>query len=197
MHNMLAIIYSIYLIFFSTCTTALFLPQFRFTPHTPSNPAHTNKCTFTLWHKQLHTPATKTNYIRLNELQDHTNGITIDVAALRHADGYSLISEKQVFAIEGLPDNTNLTIRGEDGSDVVGCEHDGVRFTSDKEGNGKDAWCDIGAWNTEVGSGVGSRVSCCSRQSEYDKVLIATQERSLQCAFPCARIDKDYSGELR
>jgi hypothetical protein len=174
MHNMLAVIYSIYLIFFSTCTTALFLPQFRFTPHTPSNPALANKCTFTLWHKQLHTPATKTNYIRLNELQDHTNGITIDVAALRHADGYSLISEKQVFAIEGLPDNTNLTIRGEDGSDIVRCEHDGVRFTSDERENGKDAWCDTGAWITEVGSGVGSRVSCCSRQSECENVLTAT-----------------------
>jgi hypothetical protein len=141
MHNTLAILYSI---FFITSTTALFLPQFRYTPQIPSNPALANKCTFTLWHKQLHTPTTKTNYIQLNELRDHTNGITIDVAALRHVmprNSYALISEKLVFAIEGLPDNTNLTVRGEDGSDVVRCEHDGVRFSSDERGSGKDAWC--------------------------------------------------------
>lgn len=161
MQNALAVLFSIFVTFIAS-STALYLPQFRFTPHTPPNPNLANKCTFTLWHKQIHTMSTKMNYIQLNELQDHPNSITIDIAALRPVtarNSYSLISERQVYAIEGLLDNTNLTIRGEDGSDEVRCEHAGVRFSSDEGKNGRDAWCVSEAWDNDIVSGVGSRVS--------------------------------------
>ncbi|OAL05397.1 hypothetical protein IQ06DRAFT_265449 [Phaeosphaeriaceae sp. SRC1lsM3a] len=182
MHNALAVLYSIFFLL-STSISALSVPQFRFSPYKPSDPALANKCTFSLWHKQIQTKSTKTNYIQLNELQDHANGIVIDIAALRPVaarNSYSLISERQVFAVEGLLDNTNLTIRGEDQSDEVRCEHNGVRFSSEERENSLEAYCKTGGWDTTIESGVGSR------------------ERQLQCAFPCAAIDEeDYSTELR
>jgi hypothetical protein len=161
MHNALAVLFSIFFISISTAT-ALYLPQFRFTPHTPLNSELVNKCTFTLWHKQIQTNSARINYIQLNELQDHSNSITIDIAALRPTaarNSYSLVSERQVFAIEGLLDNTNLTIRGEDGSDEIRCEHDGVSFSSDEKKNGREAWCVGEAWNNDISSSPGSRVS--------------------------------------
>ena len=161
MHSALAVIFSTFSLLIPTL--ALSVPQFRFIPYKSSDPALANKCTFSLWHKQLQTESTRKNYIQLNELQDHANGITIDIAALRPVaarNSYSLISEHQVFAIEGLLDYTNLTIRGEDGSDEVRCEHDGVRFGSDEERNGEEAYCMSGEWDNVLSSGVGSRVSC-------------------------------------
>lgn len=161
MHNALAVLFSIFFLFISS-SMALYLPQFRFTPHTPPNPDLIDKCTFTLWHKQIQTNSARINYIQLNEMQDHPNSITIDIASLRPVaarNSYSHISERQVFAIEGLLDNTNLTIRGEDGSDEIRCEHDGVRFSSDENNNGRDAWCVSGAWNNDIDSNLGSRVS--------------------------------------
>jgi hypothetical protein len=160
MHNALAVLYSIFFLL-NTCASALFLPQFRLAPSKPNHSELANKCSFTLWHKQLHTASTKKNYIQLNELQDHTNGIIIDIAALRPAtsrNSYSRISAKQVFAIEGLLDNTNLTIRGEDGKNEVRCEHAGMSFSSDERKNSLDAWCVSGAWDNAVESSVGSRV---------------------------------------
>ncbi|KAF1921452.1 hypothetical protein BDU57DRAFT_437438 [Ampelomyces quisqualis] len=181
MYNALAVLFSIFSISISSSiATALYLlPQFRFTPHTQPNTDLVNKCTFTLWHKQVQTNSARINYIQLNELQDHSNNITIDIAALRPVtarNSYSLISERQAFAIEGLLDNTNLTIRGSDGSDEIRCEHDGVSFTSDDNKLRKDAWCASEAWN-DVGTSPGSR---------------------LQCAFPCEKVDdEEYNIELR
>jgi hypothetical protein len=161
MHNALAVLFSMSF-FFSTWASALFLPQFRLAPSKPTHPELADKCSFTLWHKQIHTSSTRKNYIQLNELQDHTNGITIDIAALRPVTGrnsYAEISAKQVFAVEGLLDNTNLTIRGEDGKNEVRCEHDGVHFSSDEMKNSRDAWCVSGTWDNAINeSGVGSRV---------------------------------------
>jgi hypothetical protein len=201
MHNALAVLYSIFFLF-STWASALFLPQFRLALSKPTNLDLADKCSFTLWHKQLHTASTKKNYIQLNELQDHTNGIIIDIAALRPAtsrNSYSRISAKQVFAIEGLLDNTNLTIRGEDGKNEVTCEHDGVSFSSDERKNSQDAWCVSGAWDNVVESGVGSRVRYLEASNQVGYSANSSfQERKIQCAFPCAAIDEeDYSGELR
>jgi hypothetical protein len=162
MHNTLAVLFSS-LIFFSASTAALFLPQFRLSPSKSTNPELANKCSFTLWHKQLCTAATKNNYIQLNEIQDHTNQLTIDIAALRPMtarNSYSKISAKQVFAVEGLLHNTNLTIRGEDGSDEVWFEHDGTGFSSDVMNKAEDAWCVTESWDVEDWQcGAGTRVS--------------------------------------
>jgi hypothetical protein len=160
MHNALAVLYSV-LFLFGTWTSALFLPQIRLAPSRPTNHKLANKCSFTLWHKQIHTLSTKYNFVQLNELQDHANSMIIDIAALRPLtarNSYNEISDKQVFAVEGLLDNTNLTIRGEDGKNEVMCEHDGVFFSSDERKNSRDAWCVSEAWNNIIESGVGSRV---------------------------------------
>ncbi|KAH7384257.1 hypothetical protein DE146DRAFT_622269 [Phaeosphaeria sp. MPI-PUGE-AT-0046c] len=179
MHNALVVFYSIFFIL-STSIGALSVPQFRLSHYKPTDPTLANKCTFSLWHKQIQNKDTKTNYIQLNELQDHSNGIVIDIAALRPVvarNSYSLISDRQVFAVEGLLDNTNLTIRGEDGSDEVRCEHDGVRFSSEEGQNSIEAYCKTGAWDNTFASFVGSR---------------------LHCTFPCAKIDEeDLNTELR
>lgn len=161
MHNTLVVLCSIFFFFFSTSTSALFLPQFRLTPSKSSEPQLADKCTFSLWHKQILTASAKKNYIQLNEIQDNTNHITIDIAALRptaERNSYSRICAHQVFAVEGLLDNTNLTIRGYDDVDEVTLEHNGVGFSSDKTKDAKQAWCVAGAWDNEVVSGVGSRV---------------------------------------
>ena len=163
MHNALAVLS---ILFFTSSTTALYFPQFRLTP-SPSpkaiHPEFTNKCTFTLWQKQLCTAGTKSNYIQLNEIQDNPNDITIDIAALRPAssrNSYTKISTKHVFAIEGLLDDKSLTIRGSnvDDDDVL-FEHDGVWFTSDVYKNNNRAWCVAEAWDNEDWEcGAGSRV---------------------------------------
>lgn len=70
-----------------------------------------------------------------------------------------------MFAIEGLLDGRNLTVRGQDGSDEVRFESGGVGWSSSEEGRSKggdpeeEAWCVVGEWVGEIGEGVGSRVS--------------------------------------
>lgn len=145
-----------------------------------------DKCTFTLFHKQLITAAKpksaskgKINYIQIDSLEDHTNGLTIDVASSRpraERNSYTKISAKQVLTIAGLLDDTSLTIHGTDGDDALIFESDGVSWAT--EGGSKrltpDAWCNSGMW---VESGRGSR------------------ERTMECAFPCARIEEDGEDE--
>jgi hypothetical protein len=197
MHNALAVLYSIFFLF-SSATSALFLPQFRLSK--ASSPEIANKCTFNLWHKQLITTSTKTNYVQLNEIQDNTNGITIDIAALRPAterNSYTKISATQIFAVEGLLDNTSLTIVGGNGDDEILFEHDGLYFSSNVMKDSNDAWCVAGAWNNDVKSGLGSRVSL-RKISWMEMVLTMTQERKLRCAFPCEAIeDEEAIDELR
>jgi hypothetical protein len=54
-------------------------------------------------------------------------------------NSYYRILAKQAFAVEGLLDGTNLTIKGEDGNNEVRCENDGILFSTDKSKN--NAWC--------------------------------------------------------
>jgi hypothetical protein len=159
MHNALAVLYSIFFLF-SSATSALFLPQFRLSK--PSSLEIADKCTFNLWHKQIIATSAKTNYVQLNEIRDNTNDITIDIAALRPAterNSYSKISATQSFAVQGLLDNSSLTIGEGNDEDEILFEHDGLYFSSDVMKNSDDAWCVAGAWDNDVKSGVGSRVS--------------------------------------
>jgi hypothetical protein len=106
-----------------------------------------NKCTFSLFHKQVW----NVNYIQLNTLVDHTNSITIDLAQLRpqtEHNSYAKVSAKRVFEVEGLLDNANLTIRGEDGSERLRFESGGLVWTS--ESKGEEAWCETGDWDNEL-----------------------------------------------
>jgi hypothetical protein len=162
MHNTLAVLFSTILFFFTTSTSSLYIPQ----PHRPQNPlvqSTSNICTFTLFHKQLchHNTRVPINYIQFNTLVDHANSLTIDIAALRPAaahNSYSKINEHQVFAIEGLLDDRNLTIRGSDGSAEVRFESAGLGWSSTR-GNGV-ARCVVEEWDVkDWGCGVGSRVS--------------------------------------
>lgn len=63
-------------------------------------------------------------------------------------NSYSRISEKRVFAIEGLLDGKNLTVRGEDGSDLVVFESDGIMWSTEQPA--RDAWCNVGRWDADV-----------------------------------------------
>lgn len=121
----------------------------------PSTPSRTlkNKCTFTLWHKQnfpaSESTPTSQNYVQINTLVDYANDVTIDVASLRStvSSGYRKVSQTQVFAIEGLPNGTNMTVWGTDGRDALKFESDGLVWMADGEAEGNKAWCDVGEWN--------------------------------------------------
>jgi hypothetical protein len=161
MHNFntLAVLLLSIFVFFTTCTAALFLPQFRLLT---TQPDLANKCSFNIYHKQLcpSTTSSKQNYIQINTLIDHANYITLNIAALRPVaarNSYVRISETQVFTIEGLLGNMNLTVRGEDRRDEVLFEHNGTTWLSNV---GSEAWCVPGAWDVEDWQcGAGSRVS--------------------------------------
>jgi hypothetical protein len=71
-------------------------------------------------------------------------------------NSYCRILAKQAFAVEGLLDGTNLTIKGEDGNDEVRCENDGILFSTDKSKN--DAWCISGPWDNDIEIWTGLRV---------------------------------------
>lgn len=139
-----------------TTTTTTSATTSRALPHYP------NTCTFTLFHKQLHpSPTLRENYIQINTLIDHANALAISVAHLRHRTAfhsYSRISATQVFAIEGLLDGNNLTVRGEDGGDEVRFEYDGVVWGSgEKLRDEAHGWCEVGVWDGDLEDG--SRVS--------------------------------------
>jgi hypothetical protein len=145
------------------CTTALSINQTAwFANETPIFLNIEVKCSFTLLHKQLHKSPRKVNCIQIHESEYRTHGISIDTIACRRGaarNRYSRISAKQVYAIEGLPDYTNLTIRGENEADEVTCEHDGNLFSSDAMNKLRDAYCISGMWDRDVETGVGCRVS--------------------------------------
>ncbi|KAH7083668.1 hypothetical protein FB567DRAFT_447195 [Paraphoma chrysanthemicola] len=180
MHHALAVILSI---FFFSAAHALYFPQFRLSPFTKAtHPELAEKCTFTAYHKQIHQAGSKKDYIQINEIIDHPNDMTIDIAALRPAtarNSYVKISDDQAYAIEGLLDDKSLvTHQGHDEDEVL-FEVDGVWFSTDSTKNGKSAYCVTGSWDFEIRNGdVGSR-----------------------CAFPCEAIgDEDeaaFSTELR
>jgi hypothetical protein len=162
MHDALAVLISIF--FFTSSIAALHIPQSPLSAG--SNPSHrdrTGKCTFTLWHKQLCASAKKTNYIQMNEIEDHANNISIDVASLRPAashNSYVMISADEMFAVEGLLDDRSLVIGVSDQhEDELWFTNDDVFFSSSEE-NGEEAWCVAGEWDNEDWEcGKGSRVS--------------------------------------
>lgn len=162
MHNALAVLASIF--FFTSSTCAFHLPQLPFFA-TPKPPHHdlSNKCTFTLWQKQMCSASKKTNYIQVFEIQDHANDLTIDIASLRPAashNSYIKISPTNVFAIKGLLDDKSLVISGwVNDNDKISFDNNGLHFTSDTI-DAEDAWCLTGEWDTERWEcGQGSRVS--------------------------------------
>jgi len=161
MHNALAVFAS--LIFLTSSSTAFHIPQFHLSPTpTPSHHDLSQKCTFTLHHKQTCFASKKTSYIQLNSIRDHANAITIDVAALRPAashNSYVRISANDAFAVENLLDDRSLVVVGssEDEDEVV-FVNGGEVFGS--EGGNGEAWCEEGEWDDECWEcGMGSRVS--------------------------------------
>jgi hypothetical protein len=185
--NTFAVLSSVLLLAPSLCVARIVPPQPpRILPRRDaqsllSTPARSlaDKCTFTLFHKQLITAAEpasasegKINYVQVDVLEDHVNGITIDVASSRprtEHNSYVKVSANQIFDIEGLLYDTNLTIHGTDGEDALVFESDGLKWATEG-GNKKprpEAWCNTGVW---VESGKGSRVCCSSepvRDSRY------------------------------
>jgi hypothetical protein len=144
--------FSLTIFHLSISISALFLPQKLVLPEIAK------ECTFMLWHKQI-INLTKTNYIQLHQIYDNTNNVVIDVLEsipITAHNSYFRISATQVFAVEGLLDGTNLTIKGEDGSDEVRCENDGILFSTDK--SMKDALCIPGPWDIDTEIWTGSRV---------------------------------------
>ena len=164
-----------------------------------------DKCSFTLFHKQLMTAARpastsdgKINYVQVDSLEDHMNGITIDLASSRpraERNSYVKVSATQIFEIDGLVDDTKLTIYGSDGEDALVFEYDGLKWAT--EGGSKklhpEAWCNTGSW---AESGNGSRV-CYSSGFTYEDQITNNhvQQRSMECAFPCAKIEDDEENE--
>lgn len=163
MHNALVVIASIF--FLAPSSSAFHLPQFRLSA-TPEPVHHdlTNKCTFTLWHKQTCFASKKTNYVQMFEIKDHANNITIDVAALRPSashNSYIKISPHDVFAVEGLLDDKSLIIADlpSEGDDIYFLNDDAI-FSSDLELNSEEAWCVTSQWDNNFREcGKGSRVS--------------------------------------
>ncbi|KAG9191083.1 hypothetical protein G6011_09171 [Alternaria panax] len=192
--NTFAILSSVLFLVSSPCTARVLPPQPpRILPRgdaqsllSTSATSLADKCTFTLFHKQLITAAKpnsaskgKINYIQIYSLEDHTNEITIDVASSRprtERNSYTKVSAEQVLTIAGLLDKTSLTIHGTDGEDALIFESDGASWAT--EGGSKrvrpDAWCNWGMW---VESGKESR------------------KRTMECAFPCAKIGEDEENE--
>jgi hypothetical protein len=161
MYTTLAVILSIF--FLATSTNALYFPQLRLSPFTKAtHPELADKCTFTAYHKQIRTVASKKDYIQINQIVDHPNDITIDIAALRPAtarNSYVRLSSKEAYAIEGLLDDKSLVVHQGHDVDEVLFEVDGVWFSSDMTKNAKSAYCVSGSWDNEFREGeVGSRV---------------------------------------
>lgn len=192
--NTFAILSSVLLLACSPCTARVVPPQPpRIIPRSDaqsllstSATALANKCTFTLFHKQLITTAQphsankgKINCIQIDSLEDYTNGITIDIASSRpRADrnSYAKVSAKQVYTIAGLLDYTSLTVHGTDGEDALVFESDDVSWATEggSERVRSDAWCNLGVWSE---SGKESR------------------ERTMECAYRCAKIEEEDEEE--
>jgi len=180
MHSALVVFLSVLL--YSSMTAGLYLPQAWLSrsasasPTVPAKDVH-DKCTFTVWHKQICRASIKHNYIQINELIDHPNDIVIDIASYRPTtarNSYSKVSSTQAFAIQGLLDNRNLTLYGENGSDLITFEYDGLRGSSDMEKISQAAYCDTGAWDIDAWN--------CDKNS---------RERRLDCAFRCEAVDDE------
>jgi hypothetical protein len=129
---------------------------------TPAASSLQEKCTFTLWHKQLSGSSPTKNYVYLPKLIDHTNNLVIDITAAKPAqehNSYTRVSETQKYSIAGLLDDDALTISAHDGSDVLVFETQRLRWEAGAEKvvtEGAEAWCQVQEW---VESGLANRVS--------------------------------------
>ncbi|KAA8611967.1 hypothetical protein TUN199_01299 [Pyrenophora tritici-repentis] len=175
MHNALTALASVF--FLVSSTNALYFPRFRLSSTKALHHDLTNKCTFTLWHKQLCTASRKTNYIQIFEIEDHANNLTINIAELQPAvsrNSYTKISASDVFAIKGLLDDKSLAIGASQfNDDEVLFQNDEILFSSASK-NSEEAWCVTGEWDIESwGCGEGSR------------------QRKMECAFPCRVIGEE------
>lgn len=179
----------------ATTTTAYMAPLQPPNPHIlprsaspdPSPSSLQEKCTFTLWHKQLSSPQSasppsdtrRTNYIYLPRLTDHANNLVIDIAATKPAhahNSYTRVSETQKFSVKGLLGDAALIISGRDGNDTLVFETQQLKWVAASEGGvskGAEAWCQVQEW---VESGLANRVSLVSFSRDS-----ATLVRSVIC----------------
>lgn len=146
----MSIMFSLFLLTFSTPATAYVLPSA--TPSTDSQWSLDDTCTFTLLHRQQ----SSINYSQLNKIIDHANNITVDVASQRPAaafNSYTRLDRDHAFAVTGLLDDERLTIRSS-GDDVLSFEVGEVRWSTEesKDGGGCHAEEWVGSGRNRVGS---------------------------------------------
>ena len=136
--------------FFTLAASYVLPPPSSSTSAAPRLNSSNNKCTFTILHRQHH----PLNYIQINALTDHANDIVIDIAALRPAaafNSYTRVAENRVFAITGLLDEKELTIKGKDGSDILQFSVGEWEWTSrDVRTEAEGKWCEVGRWRGDV-----------------------------------------------
>ncbi|KNG52477.1 hypothetical protein DDE82_006327 [Stemphylium lycopersici] len=147
-----------------------------------------NKCTFTLWHKQISsttsqsTPSAevkdRTNYIYLPILTDHTNSLTISITErkpLQEHNSYTHVSSTRAYSITGLLDDDALTISAREGDDALVFDMDDLRWVAGGIGEENvsedEAWCQVGGWAES-----GSR---------------GNRERKMECAFRCVKMEEE------
>ncbi|KAF2627414.1 hypothetical protein BU25DRAFT_458744 [Macroventuria anomochaeta] len=145
----------------------------------PSDDLLSDKCTFTLWHRQQ----SSVNYIQLNTILDHARNISIDVASSRPVtafNSYTRLDHDHAFAVAGLLDDERLTVTHA-GDDVLRFEVGEVKWSTRRaygkqgeEGRFVRAWCDAWEWEGSP----------------------RRRERKLGCAFPCEKVaDEDLGKE--
>ena len=131
---------SLLLLTLLTLATAYVLPSAA--PSTKSQLSLEYTCTFTLLHRQQ----SSFNYIQLNEIVDHANEITIDVASQRPDttfNSYTRLDSSHAFAVAGLLDEERMTITS-NGDDVLSFEVGEVRWDTAESRNGEG--CSAGEW---------------------------------------------------
>ncbi|EMD87881.1 hypothetical protein COCC4DRAFT_142847 [Bipolaris maydis ATCC 48331] len=171
-------------IFLTTLTTAHLLPPQPPHPYIlpRTAPSTQEKCTFTLYHKQISSNP-RQNYIYLSSLTDHANNIVIDIGATRppqERNSYTRLSATQKYAVKGLLGGDALTISARDGEDELGFE-----MASSK-------W-EVGGEEEEVEEG--GEAGC--RVREWVEGGLVNRERKVECAFPCRKIDEVEKEEER
>ncbi|KZM26454.1 hypothetical protein ST47_g2267 [Ascochyta rabiei] len=130
----------------NTLTAAYILPS----PSPSPSPPKSNKCTFTLLHRQQHS----TTYIHLTTITDHANALTIDVASHRPPtafNSYTRLSPTHAFAVAGLLEEQRLTISSAEAgilSFQVGDAQWRIPDAASSQGNDDvdRVGCEVGAW---------------------------------------------------
>lgn len=141
-----------------------------------NRPFPESSCTFTLWHRQQ----ASVNYVQLNTIRDHSNDITVDVAAQRLAtafNSYVRLSDSHAFAVTGLLDKRNLTmmsLRGDELAFKVGeAEWNTQSFWRRKDESGQWIRAACNAWDWE-----GNAEARVSHTTQTKIICELTQNRS-------------------